>query len=91
MLCTSLPTSIYISQLPHRLACPLASLLQADKNLYASLFNAVGAALSAAPDCVPVPLLACLAEAQLLVADKMGGQAPKLPEQVTRKNSAANT
>jgi hypothetical protein len=60
----------------------LSALLQADKDLYASLFSAVGAALTAAPDCVPVPLLACLAEAQLLVNDKMGGQAPKLPEQV---------
>jgi hypothetical protein len=69
-------------------AC-FAALLQADKDLYASLFSAVGAALTAAPDCVPVPVLACLAEAQLLVNDKMGGQAPKLPVQVSRGQGGA--
>jgi hypothetical protein len=69
----------------HGLMClPAACYSQADKDLYASLFNAVGAAVTSAPDCVPVPLLACLAEAQLLVADKLGAQAPKLPEQVSR-------
>lgn len=61
-------------------ACCLS--LQADKDLYSSLFNAIGAAVTSAPDCVPVPLLGCLAEAQLLVADKLGAQAPKLPAQV---------
>lgn len=50
--------------------------------MYAGLFKELGAALSAAPDSVSVPLLGYLAEAQLLVADKLGGQAPKLPEQV---------
>uniref|UniRef100_A0A383WKK8 RAP domain-containing protein n=1 Tax=Tetradesmus obliquus TaxID=3088 RepID=A0A383WKK8_TETOB len=63
-------------------AWSFALLGQADKDLYSSLFNAIGAAVTSAPDCVPVPLLGCLAEAQLLVADKLGAQAPKLPAQV---------
>ncbi|KAF8059097.1 hypothetical protein HT031_005269 [Scenedesmus sp. PABB004] len=63
-------------------AWSFALLGAADKDLYAGLFTALGGALSSAPDSVSVPLLAQLAEAQLLVADKLGAQAPKLPEQV---------
>ncbi len=57
---------------------------QADKELHAALFSALGGALTAAPDSVPVQALALLAEAQLMVADKLGGAAPKLPDQVAR-------
>jgi hypothetical protein len=59
-------------------------MLQADKELHGALFAALGAALTAAPDSVPVRALALLAEAQLMVGDKLGGAAPKLPDQVAR-------
>lgn len=61
--------------------CTLSA-LQADKDLYAGLFKELGASLSTAPDAVSVPLLGYLAEAQLMVSDKLGAQAPKLPDQV---------
>eukprot|EP00879_Flechtneria_rotunda_P001647 GHRR01001807.1.p1 GENE.GHRR01001807.1~~GHRR01001807.1.p1 ORF type:complete len:551 (+),score=256.25 GHRR01001807.1:137-1789(+) len=65
-------------------AWSLALLGQGDKDLYSSLFGVLGSAIAAAPDSASIPLLAKLAEAQMLVADKLGGQAPKLPEQVQR-------
>jgi hypothetical protein len=65
-------------------AWSFALLGHADKDLYAGLFKELGASLSTAPDSVSVPLLGYLAEAQLLVSESLGAQAPKLPDQVTR-------
>lgn len=61
-------------------------MLQADKELYSGLFSALGTVITTAPDSLSVPTLGALAEAQLLVADKLGTGAPALPEQVGKQS-----
>ncbi|GBF92217.1 hypothetical protein Rsub_05299 [Raphidocelis subcapitata] len=58
------------------------ALLGGDKDAFAALLSAAGAAVAAAPDCVSVQALAALCEAQTLAIDRLGTQAPKLPDQV---------
>ena len=58
------------------------ALLGADAAALAPPLAAAGAAVAAAPDCVPVQALAALCEAQTLALDRLGSNAPKLPEQV---------
>lgn len=69
-------------------AWSLALLGGGDKDVFGALFSALGAQLAAAPDSLPVQQLALLAEAQVMVGDKLGAQAPKLPEQVSNWNRA---
>lgn len=52
------------------------------KDLLTGLFNAAATAIAAAPDSVSIPYLGRLCEAQTIVLDRMGGNAPKLPDQV---------
>lgn len=60
----------------------LALLGSGDKDALAALLAAAGGAISAAPDSVSVQALATLCEAQTLILDRLGAQAPKLPDQV---------
>lgn len=58
------------------------ALPQFDKETLSALFASIGKAVAAAPDAVPIKVLGALCEAQALTLDRMGGQAPRLPDQV---------